>query len=80
MYYDQHERLYMFHICHVSCVNCKKLASAWETDSELHQRCLHGTMGNRQVVCDVLNALGAGFSLKFIDLFLKACAVLAESR
>eukprot|EP00913_Durusdinium_trenchii_P027722 g25995.t1 len=23
------------------------------------------------VVCDVLNALGAGFSLKFIDLFLK---------
>ena len=31
-----------------------------------------GQPGWCEVVCDVLNALGAGFSLKFIDLFLKA--------
>ena len=33
-----------------------------------------------EVVCDVLNALGAGFSLKFIDLFLKALGFLLISK
>lgn len=72
LYFDQHERLYFTCFTFVIC----KL----QEDSELHRIRLHGTMGNRQVVCDVLNALGAGFSLKFIDLFLKACDVLAQSR
>ena len=36
------------------------------------EECQRGRPWAPQVVCDVLNALGAGFSLKFIDLFLKA--------
>lgn len=66
-------RDFTLHVSHLSFVNCKKTPNYTEY-------VYMEPWGNRQVVCDVLNALGAGFSLKFIDLFLKACAVLAQSR
>lgn len=44
------------------------------SSEEFYKRLLRSKRVNlcTEVVCDVLNALGAGFSLKFIDLFLKA--------